>query len=125
MSFGVMRLADLSRGISARCIEVAKRDRGEPLAEEKVFKYFFDDALGPAVGIDRGGRMGFINRNLAGDSINGCTARKDQKFDVVFAKRFDEGQRSKNVIAIVFPRIAERLANIEMSGEMDGCDRLE
>ena len=123
VGLGIMILADFSVGVGAGGIEISQGDEAKIVCDGEIAQHPLDDELGEAIGVDRGGGFVFADWDAGGNAVDRTRARKDKTVRPVFEKRRKQRRTAGDIIAVVFSRIGDGLADIGISGKMQNGDR--
>ena len=121
MRLGLVVLAELAA--RARDVEVAQRDRAEPVRAALVGDHAVDRELRVAVGVDRVGRQRLGHRHLVGLAVDRAGGGEHEPLDARLAHRVEQVERRDEVAAVVALGMLDRLGDECERGEVQ--DRVE
>ena len=121
--FGVMGLADLARHMCAAGVEVAQRDKMNPVRNESPVEHPLHRQFRIAIAVRRPRRVGFENRHSLRLAVGGRRGREDDVLDAVLDHALEHRPRAAEVIIIILEGIYHALADLRIRREVD--DRVD
>src|SRR5262245_24889972 len=118
MGLGIMLLADLTLGVGASRVEIAKGNGPQAKRRPEGSEHLLRHEFGGAVGTNRTlGRI-LCDGQAIRDAI-GCTgARKYKLLNSMIPRGFHEGERASDIVAKIFARVGDRLADMGKTRKM-------
>ena len=116
-------LADPSRGIGARHVEIAQRHVAQRIHRRHIAQHPFAHELGGAVGIDGTRRRLFARIAVLGHAVHRRGGGKHELFHAVLETGLQQAAGRAGVVAVVLERQRHGFGHDGVGGEMhDGID---
>lgn len=121
--FRIMRLADLAGHVCAAGVEVAQRDKMNPVRNGRPVEHPLHGELGFAVAVGGVRRVSFQNGNALRLAVGGRRGRKDDVLHAVLDHALQHRPRTAEVVVVILERIDHALADLRVGGKVD--DRVD